>query len=81
MVWEGFWNKVKYDERVSAFVNADNENRETTQEGGTIDDIMGRRPTDVNFGNRWKDRAGFEAKQRDGTPVDDRGLATRSTDD
>lgn len=74
-------DKVKYDERVSAFVNADNENRETTQEGGTIDDIMGRRPTDVNFGNRWKDRTGFEAKQRDGTPVDDRGLATRSTDD
>ena len=74
-------DKVKYDERVSAFINADNENRETSQEGGTIDDIMGRRPTDVNFGNRWKDRAGFEAKQRDGTPVDDRGLATRSTDD
>ena len=63
-------DKVKYDERVSAKVNADNTNRETTQEGGTIDDIMGRRPTDVNFGNRWKDRVGMDAQNAAGENVD-----------
>lgn len=63
-------DKVKYDERVSAFINADNENRETTQEGGTIDDIMGRRPTDVNFQNRWKDRVGMDAQNRAKENVD-----------
>mgnify|MGYP001210972862 CR=1 FL=1 len=72
----GFDNKKKYDQRVAAFTNQDNNSRENSQEGGSIDDIMGRRPTDVSLGNKVKDFTGIgTAKQRDGTVIDKTGLS------
>lgn len=68
-------DKKKYDQRVAAFTNQDNNSRENSQEGGSIDDIMGRRPTDVSLGNKVKDFTGVgQARQRDGTVVDNTGL-------
>jgi hypothetical protein len=36
-------DRKKYDQRVSSYINRDNNNREASQEGGTLDDIMGGR--------------------------------------
>ena len=69
-------DKEKYDQRVAAFTNQDGENRENSQEGGSIDDIMGRKPTDVSVGNRIKDFTGIgTAKQADGTVIDKTGFS------
>ncbi len=67
-------DKVKYEQRVSALRPEGAPSRESTQEGGSIDDIMGRKDTDVNFGNRVKDAVGAKAVDRAGNPVDERGF-------
>lgn len=69
-------DRKKYDQRVSAYANIDSDRRETSQEGGAIDDIMGRRPTDKSLGNKLKDVTGVgQARLRDGTIVDQSGLS------
>lgn len=69
-------DRKKYDQRVSAFTSGQNNQRENSQEGGSIDDIMGRRPTDKSLKNKVKDFTGVgQAKTRDGTIVDDSGLS------
>ena len=74
-------DRKKYDQRVSGFMNSNNNSREQSQEGGSRDDISGRKDTDVNWGNRQKDRFGLDdgigyglmdgAVDRKGRPVKD----------
>ena len=63
-------DRQKYDKRVSAFKNPTGQRRENSQEGGALDDIMGRQDTDVNIKNRTKDRLGLDAENRGGQTVD-----------
>ena len=68
-------DKKKYDQRVAAFTNQTGNDRENSQEGGSLDDIMGRRPDDISLKNKMKDFTGVgQAKQRDGTVIDKTGL-------
>lgn len=46
-------DRKKYDERVAAKTNLTGLKRETSQEGGSIDDILGRTGDDVSFGQRF----------------------------
>ena len=68
-------DRGKYEKRVAAHTNQTGSNREKSQEGGSLDDIMGRKDTDVSFSNRWDKRTGnvFDSddvpRQRDGTPI------------
>jgi len=47
-------DRNKYSNRVSAYINGASNNREATQEGGSLDDVMGRTPQDVSIGQRVK---------------------------
>ena len=67
-------DKVKYNQRVSAFTQGTTNARENSQEGGSNQEILGRKDTDVNWANRNKDRVGMKAQNRGGQPVDDRGF-------
>ena len=42
-------DRQKYDKRVSAFKNPTGQRRENSQEGGALDDIMGRTDSDSNW--------------------------------
>ena len=63
-------DRGKYEKRVAAHTNQTGSNREKSQEGGSLDDIMNRRGTDVSLSNRVKDRVGMDAENRDGQTVD-----------